>query len=99
MIAVLGVSLVLGSLSLWAVSARGTWKQVTVGPEGLTLHRPGTPEVVIKRDSILKLELREKFVVVKWRTTPKDRVELLAKERFSTPTWNSLRESLGPWVK
>ncbi len=98
-IVVLVFAIVLGGLLLWAISARGAWKQVTVGPEALTLQRPGASDVVVQRGSVLKLELRDRVVVVKWRATHKDRVELLAKERFSTSTWNSLRETLERWVE
>lgn len=89
----------LGSISLWAVKARGTWRQVAVGPTALTLQRPGTTELVVQHDSLLMLELRDKCIIIKWRTTPKDRVELLARERFAASTWDALRKSLEPWVK
>lgn len=97
-IVVLGLAAVLGSISLWAVKARGTWRQVAVGPTALTLQRPGTPELVVQHDSLLMLELRDKCII-KSRTTPKDRVELLARERFAASTWDALRKSLEPWVK
>jgi hypothetical protein len=91
---VLGVSVALRGLSLWAISARGVWKQITVTPDTIALQREGIPEVVIRRHGLLKLELRDKLFVIKWRATPKDRVELLARERFSSSTWHSLCESL-----
>lgn len=98
-IVVLGLAAVLGGISLWAVKARGTWRQIAVGPTALTLRRPDTPELVIQRESLLILELRDKCIIIKWRTTPKDRVELLARERFTASTWDALRKSLEPWVK
>jgi hypothetical protein len=98
-LAIVGVAVPLGALSLWAVSGRGAWKQVVIDSDAISLLNRDGSTVTIQRDSILHLELREQAIAIKWHAQPKDRVEVLGKERFSQSSWTALCSSLEPWAK
>ena len=86
------------AFSLWVTWGRGIWTELVVEADTLTLsHRNGS-QLRIPRDSLLMLELRDKCVVVKWKAQPKDRVEVLGRERFSPQSWDQLRAALQPWT-
>jgi hypothetical protein len=97
MLVVLAVAIPLAALSLFAVAGRGSWKQVEIATDTITLvGRKRT--AVIRRSDIIILELRSQVIVVKWRSEPKAEVAVLGKEHFSSESWGKLCSNLQPWV-
>lgn len=92
---VAGVALSLASLSLWSMSARGNWKQILIEESSIVLAS-NKERVVIPRERIAKLEMREQVVLVKWRAQTKDRIAILGRERFTPEAWRDLRAGLEP---
>lgn len=96
-IALVEVALSFILMSLW-FAGRGNWKEIRIEETVLSLVDDKTT-VVIGREEIVKLQLRDPAVVIKWRAQPKDRVAILVKERFSPETWGQLRAGLQTWVR
>lgn len=80
------------------MSARGNWKQILIEESSIVLAS-NKERVVIARERIAKLEMREQVVLVKWRAQTKDRIAILGRERFTPEAWRNLRAGLEPWIK
>lgn len=92
----IGVSVPLVLLSFWAVQARTLWQAIEVGPESISLVS-AKETVVIRREELVKLEVRDKLLAIKWQAQPKARLAVLGKERFTDEAWAQLRSALQPW--
>ena len=96
-IALVEVALPLVIWSVW-LAGRGNWKEIRVEETALSLVSDKTT-VVIVRDAIVKLQLRDPAVIIKWRAQPKDRVAILVKVSFTPDAWSQLRAGLESWVR
>lgn len=93
---ILCVSVPLAALSLCALAGRGSWSQVEVNTESITLI--GSKRTVnIKRQAVIMLEVRDNGIVMKWHSEPKAEVTVLGREHFNSQSWNELCSSLRPW--
>lgn len=94
---ILGISVPIAAFSLWAIWRRGTWSEIVVEPDSLTLNHRNGSQQHISRDSIEMLEVRDKCLVLKWKAEPKARAEVIGRERFSQQSWSALSAALKSW--